>query len=175
MITNLRDLGESVNILAGTALMKEGVLFRGGSINQLFDQSELPPVSSIINLRSGKDLHFPSKHQLHIPAIDSVENYHTREAKVRQWLNRVLSSLVYESQLPVLIHCTAGKDRTGVVVALILQTIGIPRSIIIDEYLLSDGVASADSIVTALDGIGDASHYIHDSEVINHLKKQLLI
>lgn len=175
MITNLRDLGESVNILAGTPLMKESVLFRGGSINQLFDQSELPPVSSIINLRSGKDLHFPSKRQLHIPAVDSVENYHTKEAKVRQWLNRVLSSLVYESGFPVLIHCTAGKDRTGVVVALILQAIGVSRSVIIDEYLLSDGVTSADSIITALDGIEDANGYIHDPKVITHLKKQLLI
>lgn len=175
MITNLRDLGESVNVLADKPLMKEGVVFRGGSINQLFDESELPSVASIINLRSGKDIHFASKRQLHIPAVDSIENYLTKETKVRQWLNRVVTSLVYDSQFPTLIHCTAGKDRTGVVVALILKAIGIPQSIIIEEYLLSDGVTGATPILMALDGIGDVSNYLHDPQIIHYLKYHLLI
>ena len=175
MITNLRDLGESVNLLSGKPLMKEGLIFRGGSINQLFDESELPPVASIINLRSGKDLHFPSKHQLHIPAVDSVENYLTKEAKVRQWLNRVLTSLVYESRFPALIHCTAGKDRTGVVAALILKIIGVPQSIIVEEYLLSDGVTGPSHILMALEGIGDPASYLQDLQIIQSLKSQLLV
>lgn len=175
MITNLRDLGEAVNLIAGKPLMKERVIFRGGSINQLFDESELPPVASIINLRSGKDLHFPSKHQLHIPAVDSIENYLTKDPKVRQWLNRVLTSLVYESRFPTLIHCTAGKDRTGVVAALILKLVGIPQSIVVEEYLLSDGVTGPSHILMALEGIGEATSYLYDPQIIQALKKQLLV
>jgi protein-tyrosine phosphatase len=35
----------------------------------------------------------------------------------------------------VLVHCAAGKDRTGMVVALALDAAGIDRSVIIDDYL----------------------------------------
>jgi hypothetical protein len=35
---------------------------------------------------------------------------------------------------PVLVHCTAGKDRTGVVVAALLRAIGVTRSAIVADY-----------------------------------------
>ncbi len=35
----------------------------------------------------------------------------------------------------VLVHCAAGKDRTGVVVALALDAAGIDRETIVDDYL----------------------------------------
>ncbi|KFY80954.1 hypothetical protein V499_00249 [Pseudogymnoascus sp. VKM F-103] len=38
---------------------------------------------------------------------------------------------------PFLFHCTAGKDRTGVLAALILQLVGVPRDHITHDYLLS--------------------------------------
>jgi protein tyrosine/serine phosphatase len=37
----------------------------------------------------------------------------------------------------VLVHCAAGKDRTGVVVALALDAAGIDRGAIVDDYLAS--------------------------------------
>ncbi len=37
----------------------------------------------------------------------------------------------------VLIHCTAGKDRTGFVCACLLHALGVPREIIYRDYLLS--------------------------------------
>jgi protein-tyrosine phosphatase len=39
---------------------------------------------------------------------------------------------------PVLVHCVAGKDRTGLVVALIQAAIGVTVDSIIAEYALSD-------------------------------------
>jgi protein-tyrosine phosphatase len=39
---------------------------------------------------------------------------------------------------PVLVHCMAGKDRTGIVVALIHAAIGIPLDSIVDDYARSD-------------------------------------
>ncbi len=35
----------------------------------------------------------------------------------------------------VLVHCAAGKDRTGVVVALALAAVGVERSAIVDDYV----------------------------------------
>jgi protein-tyrosine phosphatase len=41
------------------------------------------------------------------------------------------------SSLPVLIHCTAGKDRTGVLIALLLTALGVSRDDVIEDYLRS--------------------------------------
>lgn len=39
------------------------------------------------------------------------------------------------SRGPTLIHCAAGKDRTGVSVALLLRLVGVPREQIVADYL----------------------------------------
>lgn len=41
------------------------------------------------------------------------------------------------SKYPVLLLCNAGKDRTGVAVATLLSALGVPRSVIIKDYMLS--------------------------------------
>jgi protein-tyrosine phosphatase len=38
---------------------------------------------------------------------------------------------------PVLVHCTAGKDRTGFVTAMIMSALGVERGAIYEEYLLT--------------------------------------
>jgi len=43
------------------------------------------------------------------------------------------------SDLPLLVHCTQGKDRTGLVVALVLMTLGVvPAAAIEHDYALTD-------------------------------------
>jgi len=40
--------------------------------------------------------------------------------------------------LPVLVHCTAGKDRAGFASALILRVLGVPLEIIFEDFLLTN-------------------------------------
>jgi protein-tyrosine phosphatase len=40
-------------------------------------------------------------------------------------------------QAPALAHCAAGKDRTGVLVALVLETVGVERDAVVADYALS--------------------------------------
>ena len=37
-------------------------------------------------------------------------------------------------------HCTAGKDRTGFAAALILLTLGVPRDVVMHDYLLTNAL-----------------------------------
>jgi len=39
---------------------------------------------------------------------------------------------------PLLFHCTAGKDRTGMAAALILYALGVNQQLIFEDYLLSN-------------------------------------
>ena len=40
--------------------------------------------------------------------------------------------------LPTLFHCTAGKDRTGVVAALLLTWLGVDRELVLDDFELTE-------------------------------------
>ncbi len=53
-------------------------------------------------------------------------------------LGDVLSRLADAKNLPLLVHCTAGKDRTGVLVALLLALLGVDDETIIADYSLSN-------------------------------------
>jgi protein-tyrosine phosphatase len=50
----------------------------------------------------------------------------------------VLDILVADGALPALIHCTSGKDRTGFGVAVVLMALGVPRDVIVADYLLTN-------------------------------------
>jgi protein-tyrosine phosphatase len=52
-------------------------------------------------------------------------------------LGRFFRSLISPEGLPVVFHCHAGKDRTGVIAALILAALGVERETILDDYELT--------------------------------------
>jgi len=45
-----------------------------------------------------------------------------------------------DSRGPVAFHCTAGKDRTGLAAALILLALGVPRELVMQDYLLTNNL-----------------------------------
>ena len=49
---------------------------------------------------------------------------------------RALFAHLLEDHAPLVIHCTAGKDRTGFACALILHALGVPDDLITEDYLL---------------------------------------
>ena len=48
-----------------------------------------------------------------------------------------IEQLARPGALPAVFHCAAGKDRTGLLAALILGSIGVPRSVILGDYALT--------------------------------------
>ena len=51
---------------------------------------------------------------------------------------RALFAHLLEDSAPLVIHCTAGKDRTGFACALILHALGVSDDVISEDYLLTN-------------------------------------
>ena len=59
---------------------------------------------------------------------------------------RVLFDRLLNSDKAVIVNCTAGKDRTGVGVALVLSALGVPYETIMEDYLLSNTMLDAEAL-----------------------------
>jgi len=73
---------------------------------------------------------------------------------------RALFGHLLEDRAPLVIHCTAGKDRTGFASALILRALGVADDVIAEDYLLTnrhykrDTSSASDLPADVLDAIG---------------------
>jgi protein-tyrosine phosphatase len=52
-------------------------------------------------------------------------------------IGAAIRSLARPGALPALVHCAAGKDRTGIVVAFALAAVGVPEEFVAADYALS--------------------------------------
>jgi protein-tyrosine phosphatase len=58
-----------------------------------------------------------------------------------------LFEMLLDTDAPVVMHCTAGKDRTGIAAALLLLALGVPRDVVEQDYLLSNEAFRPASLV----------------------------
>jgi protein-tyrosine phosphatase len=64
--------------------------------------------------------------------------YRALPVRMAMHLRTVFDRLLAESTYPILIHCTAGKDRTGFLCGLVLFALGVPRAQVLHDYSLTD-------------------------------------
>ncbi len=57
----------------------------------------------------------------------------------REALVEALQLIGEPGRLPLVFHCAAGKDRTGVLAALVLDLVGVAHDTIVEDYLLTAG------------------------------------
>ncbi len=67
-----------------------------------------------------------------------VEGYRMIAEEGPPSYQKLMEVVLDQSNWPILIHCNAGKDRAGVAVALIMESLGVDREIIMEEYLLTN-------------------------------------
>lgn len=53
-------------------------------------------------------------------------------------IHEILHLIAEEKNLPAIIHCTAGKDRTGIISAIIQLLVGVPYEKVQENYLLTN-------------------------------------
>ena len=56
----------------------------------------------------------------------------------RDVFRQIIEVLLIPERCPVLIHCQVGKDRTGIICALILNALGVERQLIVDDFMKSN-------------------------------------
>ena len=71
---------------------------------------------------------------------------------ITDWHHRyraMFDLLLHEEPAPLLFHCTAGKDRTGVAAMLLLGALGVDEETIHDDYLATNRLWRRDAEVSA--------------------------
>lgn len=108
------------------------------------------------------DIHKDEMNQIMIDANrDLVEKY---TIIYRPWAQ----SLLDEQRLPMMFHCTAGKDRTGFGAAIILLAVGVPMDTVMQDYLATNAY-TAEHIDKMLLMIKVASLFQADTEALRPL------
>ena len=56
-------------------------------------------------------------------------------------------SAIAKGDVPLIVHCAAGKDRTGVAVAVLLRSLGVPEDTVIEDYLLTNSSTNFEEFI----------------------------
>jgi protein-tyrosine phosphatase len=67
-----------------------------------------------------------------------AERYFYMIEKHAEVFGKILSYFADPNNFPIVYHCNAGKDRTGIITAFILSLLGVPDETIIADYSLSN-------------------------------------
>lgn len=90
----------------------------------------------------------------------------------------ILFDRLSRGDLPMLIHCTAGKDRTGFVIAMLLHATGVQEDAIFADYLASNDRASASVIDATRRFMEQGMNYAVDEEalaVLSGVREEFLL
>lgn len=63
---------------------------------------------------------------------------------------RELFARLIQGKGPVVVNCTAGKDRTGIATALVLTALGVPYETVREDFLLSNGAPGMETLQSSL-------------------------
>lgn len=158
-VPNLRDIGGVVT--ADGLRVREGILLRSAlpAADDLVPDDLAWPPSLVIDLRSplelldGHPLDELGLRVINLPLLESLRPGAQHDGTlaglyrlVNEDASHLLVDLVAEIAVadgPVLVHCAAGKDRTGIGVALVLRLLGVDHEEVIADYLLTDEARDA--------------------------------
>ncbi len=160
---NFRDLGDLGGLVTGDGRrVRAGLVYRSDALHGLTaaDMERLATlrIALLVDLRAATEiersgpsplvasgtrvLHAPIMAQEGAPRdlaeIQMEMLYAEMLEKGRARFGEIFTALAGEDNLPAVIHCAAGKDRTGVTVALLLRLLAVPDEAIVLDYALTD-------------------------------------
>ncbi|MBK8025247.1 MAG: tyrosine-protein phosphatase [Chloroflexi bacterium] len=157
--TNVRDLG---GYTAHGGVTRWGALFRSDSLHKLTETDQRllleQGVRTIIDLRHDSEVEAKPNvfansadvRYLNIPifrmfegdmgdqpALDLVSIYRYIVDECQAGVGETLTAIANAEPGAVLFHCAAGKDRTGVIAALLLRLVGVPAETVVEDFALT--------------------------------------
>lgn len=160
--SNFRDLGGYRTLDGG--FVRRGLVYRSGAMTSLTaaDQAYLQQFDfqTVVDLRSQEEIElFPNRwvvstdadylahdytfEQMMASLVDesgklqSIEVLYTDFHQQLQPQLKIFFEALLDERTPLVVNCSAGQDRTGVTSALLLTALGVPREMVIEDYLLS--------------------------------------
>ncbi|MFI5956274.1 tyrosine-protein phosphatase [Cryptosporangium sp. NPDC051539] len=153
---NVRDAGGYAT--AGGGAVRTGLLIRADGLADLDDEGRARlaalGVRTVIDLREAVELEIapdalgdlPITYR-HLPAfagLDAAERptslaeaYDLMVDQCGDALAGIVGALAEPDALPAVVHCTAGKDRTGTVIAIVHALLGVSAADIEHDYALT--------------------------------------
>jgi len=166
-VINIRDFGDLLTN-DGKTKIRSGFLFRSGELTRLTDSGKVAlkslGIKKIFDLRGAEEINVYRSATDVIDGIDIVHvtfpNLTKYETILKQFesdpegafdgiyteilqygtipYRTILHHLRDRPDEPCLIHCTAGKDRTGVIAAVIQMLLGAKNEMIVKDYCLTE-------------------------------------
>lgn len=166
---NVRDLG-GYQTKEGREI-QWGRFYRGDGQHKLTDRDQAlllgRGIHTVIDLRHAKEVSvakdaFADSDNVAYHNVDLINPATTNQPQVNSlgqlYLSmldnsqdaflRIFEILANPSDEAILFHCTAGKDRTGMVAALLLDLAGVPHTTIIEDYAMT-----AECLLPIMDGL----------------------
>lgn len=97
--------------------------------------------------------------------LEFYKDYVTENPEI---IKKIINEIL-ESDQPILYHCTAGKDRTGITTALILTILKFDKETIYNDYLLSNNYRK--KLVDKRLNLANNLHFLYPKMDINVLEK----
>ncbi|AZA51832.1 tyrosine-protein phosphatase [Chryseobacterium sp. G0201] len=97
--------------------------------------------------------------------LDFYREYVTENPEI---IKKIITEIL-ESDRPILYHCTAGKDRTGIITALILSVLKFDKETIYNDYLLSNNYRK--NLVQKRLNLANNLHFIYPKMDLKVLEK----
>jgi len=165
LFLNFRDISLLPNKFSDKIKIKEGLIYRTASLSrndkdlvrEFLNENK---IRYIIDLRGKNELkrldqynhgynsNIKKVYVINIP-IETNATFPPPKDPSEHFYNRFLTNFLREIKIifeeyfskaalnKLIIHCEGGKDRTGIVIALLLDLLGVSRKLIIEDYLLS--------------------------------------
>jgi rhodanese-related sulfurtransferase len=160
---NFRDLGGYPT--TDSRRTRWGRLFRSDTLNELTEEDvatlRAMGLATVVDLRTPTEVERAGPgplqrhpiHHLHAPVLTDQGQEDRAAPQLRDgnagdrylWYLEGGSAALAEAMVlmteadryPLVFHCFAGKDRTGVLAALVLDCIGVERTAIVEDYVLT--------------------------------------
>jgi protein-tyrosine phosphatase len=176
---NLRDVGGYSTCAGGSVVWR--TLFRSDSLHRLDSQGAAGltalDLRTIVDLRADIEVEqrpsavagLPARivrapivrDPTGLPPLTGLgEEYRYMIDERGDSIGAAIMELCAPGALPALVHCAAGQDRTGVVIALVLAVLGVPDELIGADYSLSSVYLDPDStaVIWRLKTAGRGDH-----------------